>query len=149
MGVIPNPNMAFIFPISCILVLFSQFSWYIFPNVKEKVASKIPNKITVDMMKVIIQNVRTKRHKDEGYNLFREDRVKSLSSNKAGLYIYFRSLCSPKMKYLFSRLYLCFKYGRKTIEMVNMFLSSRNRWTMQTCGCCYLQGYRSVKARPM
>ena len=32
MGVIPNPKMAFIFPISCILAL-------IFPNVKEKVAS--------------------------------------------------------------------------------------------------------------
>ena len=39
--------------------------------------------------------------------------------------------------------------GGGTNEMVNMFLSSRYRWTMQTCGCCYFQGSRSVKARPM
>ena len=35
MGVIPNPKMAFIFPILCILAL-------IFPNVQEKVASQNP-----------------------------------------------------------------------------------------------------------
>ena len=39
MGVIPNPKMAFIFPISCILALISPILINIFPNVKEKVAS--------------------------------------------------------------------------------------------------------------
>ena len=39
MGVIPNPKMAFIFPISCILALIFQFLIKNFPNVKEKVAS--------------------------------------------------------------------------------------------------------------
>ena len=36
----PNPKKAFIFPISSILVLIFPFLWYIFPNVKEKVASQ-------------------------------------------------------------------------------------------------------------
>ena len=40
MGVIPNPKMAFIFPISCILALIFWFLWNIFPNVQEKVASQ-------------------------------------------------------------------------------------------------------------
>ena len=41
MGVILDPKMAFIFPISCILVLIFPF-FMIFPNVKEKVASQNP-----------------------------------------------------------------------------------------------------------
>ena len=31
---------------------------------------------------VIIQNVGTKRHRDEGYNLFREERVKAFPATK-------------------------------------------------------------------
>ena len=42
MGVIPNPKVAFIFPISCILEHIFPILWYIFPNVKEKVTSKNP-----------------------------------------------------------------------------------------------------------
>ena len=43
MGVIPNPKMGFIFPISCILALiFPIFKKNIFPNVQEKVASQNP-----------------------------------------------------------------------------------------------------------
>ena len=42
MGVIHNPKMAFIFPISCILVLIFPIFITIFPNVKEKVASQNP-----------------------------------------------------------------------------------------------------------
>ena len=42
MGVIPNPKLAFIFPISRILVLIFPFLWYIFQNVKENVASQNP-----------------------------------------------------------------------------------------------------------
>ena len=38
MGVIPNPKMAFIFPISCILALIFPILITIFPNMKEKVA---------------------------------------------------------------------------------------------------------------
>ena len=39
MGVIPNPKMVFIFPISCILALIFPIVLNILPNVKEKVAS--------------------------------------------------------------------------------------------------------------
>ena len=45
---------------------------------------------------VILEHVTTKRHRNEGYNLCREERVKSLSSNKVGKYIYFRSVWAPK-----------------------------------------------------
>ena len=39
MDVIPNPKIAFIFPISCILALIFPILINIFPNGKEKVAS--------------------------------------------------------------------------------------------------------------
>ena len=42
MRVIPNPKIAFIFPISCILALIFPILINISPNVKEKVASLNP-----------------------------------------------------------------------------------------------------------
>ena len=42
MGFIPNPKMAFIFPVSCILVLIFQNFMIYFPKMKEKVASQNP-----------------------------------------------------------------------------------------------------------
>ena len=39
MGVIPNPKMAFIFPISCILVLISPFFMIYFPKCEGKGSS--------------------------------------------------------------------------------------------------------------
>ena len=42
MGVIPKPKMAFIFPISCILVLIFPIFIIYFPNLEEKLASQNP-----------------------------------------------------------------------------------------------------------
>ena len=62
---------------------------------------------------VILEHVITKRHRNERYNLSREERVKSLSSNKVRKYIYFRSVWAPKMKPNTYTVYLCFKDGGK------------------------------------
>ncbi|XP_064597894.1 uncharacterized protein LOC135464397 [Liolophura sinensis] len=73
-----------------------------------------------DIDESVIQ-VETKRHRVEGWNLFREGRVTRLSSNKNGNYVYFRSQCQASMRQLSYNVFICFKGSR------------RLKWS--TCSC--------------
>ncbi|KAK3108400.1 hypothetical protein FSP39_007216 [Pinctada imbricata] len=59
--------------------------------------------------RVIVDNVKTKRHKVEGWTLFREGKVVSLSSNTVSDYIYFRAQCQAAMRQQTYSIYVCFK----------------------------------------
>jgi len=73
---------------------------------------------------VFSDHIKTKRHRIEGYNLFREGKVLGLNSvrSESGVLIYFRGIAAPSMKDKNYKVHLCFKNG-----------GSKMKWA--TCEC--------------
>ena len=57
MGVIPNPKMAFIFPISCILALISPILIKYFPKCEVKIINKITDRPVLIVNSSFVENI--------------------------------------------------------------------------------------------
>ncbi|XP_052235872.1 uncharacterized protein LOC127880788 [Dreissena polymorpha] len=68
--------------------------------------------------KVLDEKVKTKRHRIEGYNLFREGKVSKLScvKSESGKYIYFKGVAVPSMKDKDYHVHLCLKNGGTSMK---------------------------------
>ena len=94
--------------------------------------------------KVLDERIKTKRHRIEGYNLFREGKVISLASVQAG-YLYFRGHCQPAMKDDKYLVYLLQRWWAK-VDVGHVTMPSRKRRAMQACCGNGLLHYRFIQA---
>ncbi|XP_033725418.1 uncharacterized protein LOC117345238 [Pecten maximus] len=64
-----------------------------------------------DIDESVLDFVKTKRHRVEGWTLFREGKITGLSSTTTGNLIYFRGQCQAAMKQKTYNIYMCLKHG--------------------------------------
>src|SRR5277367_322041 len=65
------------------------------------------------------QKAKTRQELLKGYNLFKEEKVIHLSSNKSGAYLFFRSMCRAAMKNQSYTVTICFSENGEQLEWLH------------------------------